>query len=171
MGAVEIVVWGLEPQKDLRAMLVSLVLCQRLPASFLGWVLSVGPTPGYFMDGCSHSIWSHLSLPGPLCLYLNGLTQDMVVQKPPPWLGSSESLEAKTLECQFSLSSEPSTLDCFPTCTPENRFSALEVRHVDAAAASPRSWLEVQVQVPCTVPLCPRGENCSSPAIFKLAKS
>ena len=44
MGAVEIVIWGLEPLKDLSGMLVSLVLGQRLPASFLGWPLSVGPT-------------------------------------------------------------------------------------------------------------------------------
>lgn len=112
VGAVEMVIWGLEPQKDLRAMLVSLVLCQSPPASFLGWVLSVGLTPSYFMDGCSHSIWSHLSLPGPLCLYLNGLQQGMVVQKPPPWPGSSESPEAKTLECWFrGLSSEPSSAE------------------------------------------------------------
>lgn len=32
-------------------MLVSLVLDRSLPASFLGWLLSVGPTPSYLMDG------------------------------------------------------------------------------------------------------------------------
>ena len=63
MGAVEIVIWGLEPQKDLRGMLVSLVLDQRLPASFLGWLLSVGPIPSYLMDG-----WLKEHLEPPLCL-------------------------------------------------------------------------------------------------------
>lgn len=69
MGAVEIVIWGgLEPQKDLRGMLVSLVLCQRLLASFLGWVISVGSTPSYFTDAQRASGATSLCLDHCVCI-------------------------------------------------------------------------------------------------------
>lgn len=42
---------GSGASKGSGGMLVSLVRCQRLPASLLGCVLGVGPTPSCFMDG------------------------------------------------------------------------------------------------------------------------
>lgn len=177
---------GLEP-KYLRGMLVSLVLCQKLPASFLGWVLSMGwphtqprrphtqPLHGWLFTEHPEPSLS-LSLPGSLWLYLNGLNQGMVVQQPQvracPWPGSSESPEAKTLECWFRcLCSEPGSVEahffgCFP-----REFLLLKQGMWMLQQYHPRSCLEMQVQGPCIVPCAPEERTVLGQPFFKLGKN